>query len=247
MSSYQTLFDGKAREYAQYRPGYPAELFQFIIAKVKSFDLAWDAGTGSGQAAEELTRFFSAVVATDASASQIQFARQSPGITYRQTPSESSGLPDSSCDLITAANAVHWFDIPDFFSECRRVLKADGIVAVWCYSMVHARDAALEPVVQSLIDNVCPFWPEPIQLVFDRYRTIEFPFREIPAPEFTLSVDWTLQQFVGYSSTWSATKACKETTGKDPIHGWVESHQMQLDDSTVYTFEFPLHLRMGCN
>lgn len=243
MNSFSTLFDEKARDYARYRPGYPSELFEFIYSRVESFDLVWDAGTGSGQAAVELAKAFKLVAATDVSAAQLQFATPDERISYRVTPSENSGLEDDSCNLVTSANAVHWFDTNQFFGECQRVLRPKGVVAVWCYNMVYGVDAPTAASVRELQELVRPYWPEPIQLVTQCYRTLPFPFDEIVERTFLLRVNWTLEQFAGYAKTWSAAKAYRDSMGLDPVDEWSKS----LCDrgSSEYTFEFPLHLKMG--
>lgn len=49
------LFVKQAKQYAATRPGYPLQLFRFIASKTPSRDLAWDVGTGSGQAAQSVS------------------------------------------------------------------------------------------------------------------------------------------------------------------------------------------------
>ena len=79
--------------------------------------LAWDVATGSGQAAVELAARFDRVVATDASAAQLASAEARPNVTYLHEPAERSSLDDASADLVTVAQALHWFDHRAFFAE----------------------------------------------------------------------------------------------------------------------------------
>ena len=51
------LFIKQAEQYAEGRPTYPQELFDFIASKTPSHDLAWDVGAGSGQAARSVSFF----------------------------------------------------------------------------------------------------------------------------------------------------------------------------------------------
>ena len=51
------LFIKQAEQYAQVRPSYPPEFFEFIASKTPSHDLAWDVGAGSGQAARSVSFF----------------------------------------------------------------------------------------------------------------------------------------------------------------------------------------------
>nr|ABN07991.1 hypothetical protein MtrDRAFT_AC153128g24v2 [Medicago truncatula] len=46
------LFVNQGKEYADARPSYPPQLFQFIASKTPSHNLVWDVATGSGQAAK---------------------------------------------------------------------------------------------------------------------------------------------------------------------------------------------------
>jgi len=49
------LFVNQAKQYAETRPSYPQELFQFIASKTPAHDLVWDVGTGSGQAVRSVS------------------------------------------------------------------------------------------------------------------------------------------------------------------------------------------------
>src|SRR5262245_40543455 len=127
-------FSGHAADYAEHRPGYPAELCAFLATVAPARGLVWDCGTGSGQAAVVLAARFEHVVATDPSAAQLAHARLHPRVEYRTAPERDSGLPPGSCDLVTAAQAAHWFDLPAFYAEADRVLRSGGVLAIWCYN-----------------------------------------------------------------------------------------------------------------
>lgn len=131
--SFKDHFSGHSGSYAEYRPTYPDELFRFLDDCCAQHKLAWDCATGSGQAARALTPFFEQVIATDPSDAQIAAADSDPKVDYRIAPAEASGLDDNSIDLITVAQALHWFDIPGFLNEVQRVLTAGGVLAIWCY------------------------------------------------------------------------------------------------------------------
>lgn len=243
---FKAIFDQHAATYAQYRPGYPAELFAFIVSQAPDKQLAWDCGTGSGQAAVALAEFFHHVVATDASAAQLEHAQRLSNIEYRCNSAEEVELADRSIDLVTVANAVHWFDINKFFFEVQRVLKPGGVIAVWCYSGEETADRAVDQAIKELRSLVLPYWAAPIAMVQQHYNTLQFPFEEIESPQFSLSVTWNIRQFIGYVSTWSVREAYRKVHGTDPIEEWASQHKSTFaDKDKQYEFHFPLHLRLG--
>lgn len=117
------LFSSQAENYARFRPGYPEDLFEYILSFVTSRDLAWDAGTGNGQAALILSRYFKTVIGTDISEQQLLKAAKGDNIRYQLSKAESVNLPDHSADLITVAQAYHWFNFEAFAREVIRVGK----------------------------------------------------------------------------------------------------------------------------
>ena len=121
-------FSTVAQDYARFRPGYPAALFSTLAGLAPTRDLAWDCATGNGQAAVHLAGHFARVVATDLSQEQLGRAIAAPRIVFRRAGAEESGLDPSSVDLITVAQAVHWFDFDRFDAEARRVLVPRGVL-----------------------------------------------------------------------------------------------------------------------
>ncbi len=152
-------FSAASADYARYRPDYPDRLFAYLADRAPGRRRAWDCATGNGQAARGLARHFAEVIATDASAQQIASAPPHRRVSYRVAPAEDSGLPDESVELITVAQALHWFDRPRFWPEARRVLVPRGVIAVWCYDLLSI-DAEVDAVVGRLYrDVVGPYWP----------------------------------------------------------------------------------------
>ena len=190
------LFSGIAAAYAAARPTYPDALFKRLAALAPAATRAWDCGTGSGQAAMGLARWFARVDATDASAEQIAHAIPHERVHYAVGTAEASGLPDRSCDLVSVAQALHWFDRPRFFEEARRVLKPGGIIAVIGSSWFYI-DPSIDPVVDGfLLQPIDGYWTANNQLLWDGYRSIRFPFREITAPRLAIHLEWSLDQLL---------------------------------------------------
>lgn len=213
-------FSGHAADYAAFRPRYPAELFQWAAGLPAARGLAWDCATGNGQAAVALAEHFPRVVATDASAAQIAHAEPHPRVEYRVAlaeAGEASGLPDAAVDLVTVAQALHWFDFDRFYAEVRRVLAPGGALAVWSYDL-----ARVAPAVDALIDRLArdvvgPWWPPERRWVDERYRTLPFPFAEVAAPPCHLEERWDLPRLLAYLRTWSSVTRLRAATGRDAV------------------------------
>ena len=210
-------FSSHAADYAAYRPGYPPALFDFLLTLTAGRRLAWDCATGNGQAAVDLAARFERVIATDASADQIAHAVPHPRVEYRIAAAESSGLPDRSVDLVTVAQALHWFDFDRFYAEVRRVLAPDGAIAAWTYNL-----ARVSPEIDAAIDRLArdvagPYWPPERRWVDLEYRTIPFPFPEAAAPAFVHEERWDLERLLRYLRTWSAVQRYQKATGDDPL------------------------------
>ena len=217
--SFRDHFSGHAADYARFRPDYPEALFSYLASLAPARRLAWDCATGSGQAAAGLAPRFEEVVATDASAPQIEQAPPIPRVRYAVSPAESATLPDGSVDLVTVAQALHWFDLPSFFAEVRRVLVPGGVVAVWCYDLLSIA-SDIDPIVNRFYrDVVGEYWPKERSIVERGYGSLEFPFEEveIPPPGFTMEKEWTLPDLLGYVRTWSAVRRFMAARGEDPV------------------------------
>jgi SAM-dependent methyltransferase len=244
--SFKDHFSQQAADYARFRPRYPRALFEFIAATAPNHSLALDCATGNGQAAIALTEFFHCVIALDASAAQIASAQPNDRVEYRVAPAESTGLSAHSVAAITVAQALHWFDLPIFNVEARRLLQPDGVLAAWAYN--HLR---ISPEVDLLVrrfhdEIVGPFWPPERKLVGRGYRELPFPFEEIATPPFQIEVPWSLAHLLGYLRTWSATRRFLAANEQDPVglierelkHAWGNPAEEKLAI-------WPLTVRLG--
>ena len=242
--TFQDHFSAIAVAYAEFRPRYPAALFDVLAAAAPARHQAWDCATGNGQAAEGLAVHFEHVVATDASPQQIASATVHPRIMYAVARAESSGLVSDSIDLVTVAQALHWLDRPAFFAEAARVLVPNGVLAVCCYGLVEI-EPAIDAAVRSYYANtVGPYWPGGRALVEDGYRSIEFPFAEFATAPLAFERRMTLAQFGGYVRTWSATQRFVAALGFDPVPALerdLEAHWGHA--GTARTLRWPLSLR----
>lgn len=247
-SPFKDYFSDAPDDYRRFRPGYPPALFSYLSSVAEAHERAWDCGTGNGQSAGALAQHFSQVVATDASQAQIAQAVRYPGVQYYVALAEASGLPSRSIDLITVAQALHWFDLDAFSLEVARVLKPGGVLAVWSYGLV-AVAAEIDTVIQHLYAvTLRGYWPPERVMVDDGYRGVQLPLTELSTPSFHLSVQWDLAQLLGYLSTWSAVKIYTQQMDVDPIE---RVHSELLDrwgePTATKPIRWPLHLRLWKN
>jgi SAM-dependent methyltransferase len=214
---FQDHFSGHAASYAQARPTYPAALFDWLAMQVRGRGQAWDAGCGNGQASVALAAQFARVFATDPSASQVAAATPHPRVAYAVEAAEACSLPDASCDLVTVAQALHWFDQDRFHAQVARVLRPNGVFAAWSYercSVTPDVDAVFERVYGA---ELGAWWPPERRHVEARYATLPFPYAELPAPAFELRCDWTLAQYLAYLRSWSACQRRLQAEGVDAV------------------------------
>ena len=243
---FQDHFSDVAGAYAVHRPSYPAALGDFLARLAPATRVAWDAGCGSGQLSVLLAGVFERVVATDASAEQIVRAASHPKVEYRCARAEASGLPERVADLATAAQAAHWFDLPAYFAEVRRVTRPGGVVALISYGVV-TLDADLDAVIRPFYrDVLASYWPPERRHVDEGYRSLPFPFRELDTPAFEIRLEWRLEDLLGYVGTWSAVWALERAEGQGPFASFRRGLEAVWRPATaVRTVRWPLALRVG--
>jgi SAM-dependent methyltransferase len=236
-------FSKQAADYAKYRPRYPKELFRWLASIAPARELAWDCATGSGQAAIELAAVFERVIATDASEKQIANAEQHSRVEYRVATAEESGLKAAPVDLVTVAQALHWFDLVRFEAEARRVARTGGIVAAWAYKL-----ATVSPAVDAIVnhyysDVVGPYWPAERVLV-ERFEELPFAFDQIAAPPFQMVAQWEAEHLLGYLRTWSATQRFMAAEKRDPLVA-VETEVRRAWREETRRVVWPLTVKVG--
>ncbi len=237
-------FSDISYQYQHFRPTYPAALYDFIFRLVENKKRAWDCGTGNGQVALELAKQFQKVHATDISKQQLEQAPDHPNITYSIQQAEVPAFPDAYFDLITVAQAIHWFHFKQFYQEVNRTIKKGGIFAVIGYGLIDTFPEADEIIDRFYREIVGPYWDEERKYLDEEYQTIPFPFEEFETPKFTASFKWNFEHLIGYLETWSAVQHYRDQTGKDPMDLIYDELKIAWQDKTR-TVTFPIFTRIA--
>ena len=239
-------FDEGGRAYARFRPEYPRELAAFLASTAPDDGLAVDVGCGNGQLTPLLAPFFKEVVGLDPSADQIANAVPNARIRYECAPAEQLPVPGASASLVTAAQAAHWFDLPAFYREVRRIAVPGAVVALVSYGVLRL-EPPLDRRFQAFYrDEIGPYWPPERKLVDTGYATIDFPFAEMAPPALEIRLDWHLSEFIGYVLTWSATRSAREA-GKDALLMAFFDDLAALwgDPNAKRPVSWPINMRIG--
>ena len=237
-------FSNQASEYSKFRPTYPPELIEHIVSFVGKRSMALDVATGNGQVAKKLADYFQTVYATDISENQLLHAKQLLNVIYKKMPAETTDFEENQFDLITVAQAVHWFDFDRFYPEIYRILKPNGIFAILGYGLFKTNSACDEILNHFYYRIVGPFWDEERKYLDENYETIPFPFEEIEVLNFENKFQWTLEQLLGYLETWSAVEHYKAHHNQNPIDLIREDLKSCWETSEMQV-TFPMLLRLG--
>lgn len=241
-------FSAQAKLYANFRPHYPETLYDFLFTQTKNFNNAADIATGNGQVAVQLAKRFKKVYATDISAKQLAEAPQLANIEYKIEAAEATSFPDHYFDLVTVAQAIHWFDFEKFYAEVKRILRPDGLFAVIGYGpmQLNGSDALKKWFYNFTKNTIRPYWDKERSYVDDYYKTIPFPFTEIAVPALTMDYAWTKEQLIGYINTWSAVQHFIKTNNRHPLDEvFLSELNTAWGSELTYPISFALLLRAG--
>lgn len=238
-------FSNSSDNYAKFRPTYPQTIFEFLYPLLKEKNKAWDCGTGNGQVAQELSKYFDMVEASDISQSQIDNAYLTDNIHYSLQPAENTNFADNSFDLITVAQAVHWFDIGAFNTEVKRVGKPNSIIALIGYELNTITPEIDQIVLQFYKDVIGTYWAPERKYIEQKYETIPFPYKELETPTITNIKLWQFDHLIGYLNTWSAVKRFSKENGYNPIDEIYQSLAAAWGSAEVRKVNFPILFRAG--
>jgi len=243
--TFQDHFSAQADSYARYRPRYPEALFEWLVAQAPGHHLAWDCGTGSGQAAVALAAHFDRVIATDPSGEQVAHAVPHPKVRYLVGPAEEPPAEAIGADLVTCAQAFHWLDQARFFPALASVLRPGGVFAAWGYGL-HTITPAVDTIVRDYYTNIVgSYWPPDRKHIESQYRTLPFPLVEIELPDISMTAEWSLAGLLGYLDSWSATRRYLKDRGEHPLDRVRARLGIAWGAEGQRTVTWPLFARVG--
>lgn len=236
-------FSRQSELYAKYRPRYPKELLDEIYRHVAGKNNVWDCGTGNGQLAEKLASKFQKVYATDISQGQLDNAVSRDNITYIKNPAENPIFENEMFDLITVAQAIHWFDFELFYKEVLRTSKKNSVLAIIGYGRL-TTDTETTKNISVFYDKMFKsHFSKNREFVEKGYRSIPFPFEEIGYFKYSSTYNWELKDLQGYFQSWSAVQKFREINKFDPTEKIIS--ELSQSWSLTKTVEFPVFLRLG--
>ncbi|MEO6289717.1 MAG: class I SAM-dependent methyltransferase [Ginsengibacter sp.] len=238
-------FSKQADNYSKFRPGYPQELFDFLISLVPEQKTAWDCGTGNGQVALKLSEYFEVVHASDISANQLANAMNKDNIYYSLASAEETSYAANKFDLVTVGQAIHWFNFDRFYKEANRILKTGGYIPVFGYNILQI-DKETDKIITDFYKNVTgPYWDDERKYVDENYATITFPFNEIKAPALSGKYHWTLEQVTGYLHTWSGVQHYIKKNNNNPVNPLRDKLSHAWGNTLEKEVSFPIFMRVG--
>ncbi len=236
-------FSTQASTYAKFRPTYPKEVFEYLNSVVKNKNTVWDCATGNGQMARELAKNFEQVYATDISQKQLDNAFQAENIHYSIAKAEETHFADNTFNLITVAQAIHWFDFNKFYDEVNRVAKKGAILFVIGYGMPRF-EGKIDEILQDFYWNITgPYWDAERKHLDNKLESIPFPFEQIECPTFKNEYFWKIEMIEGYLNSWSAIQHYIKKNGENPVNQVIsELHEVWKSTEKVV---FPMFTIVG--
>lgn len=242
----ENWFTQGGRAYASYRPKYPPQLSDFLASLVSTKNIVVDVGCGSGQLTALLAQHFKQVFAFDPSVEQIRYAEPGANISYQCALAESLPLASGCANLITVAQAAHWFDLPAFYNEVNRIATSNAVLALISYGVL-SLEPDLDDCFQDFYHNdIYSFWPAARRLVDSGYADLDFPFIEQQAPVLSINLRWDLREFLGYVSTWSAIRHAEKLGQLDVLSKFASNlYSIWGAPEQKRTISWPINMRIG--
>lgn len=238
-------FGENSDKYLKFRPDYPDELFQWLNDFTPCHKIALDCGTGNGQAALKLAKFFDKVIAIDINKKQLEKAYYHPKIKYQIMPAEKISLENKSIDLIASASAAHWFNLEKFYKECKRLLKPQGRIVIWTYSWPQTENNQINKELIKIKTKLSQHWEKESLLHLNQYTDLQFPFTTLESPKFKFEMNWSLNQLINFFTTWVCIKKYILKIDENFLKNTRNRLQTCWPKNSTANFIFPIYLKAG--
>lgn len=187
---YENRFGPAVEAFRAFRPGYPNEVFEQILAAVllDRRERAVDLGSGTGLSALPLCEWFREVIAVEPDPQMAaDLAGKNERLAVRNLTAEQCDLPPESVDLVTSGTAFHWMNGPLVLARVREWLRPGGVLALYNYPVPKLSD-----MVQAVADREFALhWgkfrhprlddPHYVERTFLEYSGLQHPqIRKIP-------------------------------------------------------------------
>lgn len=245
MTSGEDHFSVLADVYVGHRPRYPNSWLQQLAALCPRRGRALDCACGSGQATTALALYYDQVIACDASFAMLSRMHAPRNVWPVTAIAESLPFETTSVDLITVAQALHWFDANRFFAEARRLLRPGGVLATWCYQLLRIAPAIDDVLADLYNEMLSGYWPPERRRVDRGYSDVYMPLIEVATQAPDLTVHWSFNELLGYLKSWSATKHYEREQGHcavDSIRPLLHGAWGTAESRTV---RWPMAARVG--
>jgi SAM-dependent methyltransferase len=206
-SGFQPRFGHAAEEFERYRPDYPPELFEHILAAVpvKHRECAMDLGAGTGKSTRALLPHFREVIAVEPDpgmAAKLQ--EEAPAAIVHNVTAEDFTQPASTVDVVTIGNALHWMDIPRVFANVHSWLRSGGIFAVYDRPLPKTFPAVDDIVLAEMRGRWKPFRDQRLKKDKDWEEKVRAApgFQVVENTKFSYVVPMSPRDFTGF---WRST------------------------------------------
>ena len=238
-------FQRDGSRYAEYRPKYPSSLAGSLAKLCRSHNLAVDAGCGTGQLTHLVADHFEKILGIDVSQTQLDHAVKLDNTSYALQRAESIDLPDSSVDLILAAQAAHWFNLDGFYSEVIRLGNASSVVALICYGVPYIAHPLNTTFQRGYWQDVHEYWPQSRRHVEFGYADLYFPFEPIGMDFHQCRQEMTVDGLINYIKTWSAYERALSNGQETAFLQYFELLRASCEATDVFEVIWPITVKAG--
>lgn len=216
------IFDGLTDDYDRYRPRYAQVSLDRMFKRTGSVRCVLDLGCGTGILTRAMAPMVdgATVIGADPGSDMLDEAARSDttnNIAWLNCRAEQLAVANDSLDLMTAAQAAHWFDRPAFYEECTRTLRTGGTLAILYNNRI--RGEPIDEAHEGVLTKYSPGYTR-------EYRDFDVAMELSCLPDTSNVLvdrevwDWvlTFEEFIGYVRSTSHYKiACLERSEEDML------------------------------